>query len=881
MLGWIFKKKAAPVGENAAASKPAVRAIPAARSAPATPEAASLPEIDWPAQLQAAHGDDAALLALARAGAPLAVQQAAIDAVTHEAALKQAERDWRGHDRRLHRLVKQRYLAQVAQREARETATRLIDVATALQQETPIPTNRLVELDRDWRLLDTNLLEPAQTEAYAALLAQLTTLTRERGDQALKVQRWTGEARGALVRMQRALAEVAAGAPAAEALTEADAAARALAEAAPDTDATRTLRGALIGAVNTCEQLGVRLGLLDELLQAPPAAAADLLARWDASTPLADAQLADALNQRVASWRAARDADQQTRRSAQRAQARERQREAGHELVDALAVALDQGDTALAAGHLADTHRQLVAVDELLNGHAPPAALAARIDRLQAEYARLKGWQHWGGGLARDELVLQAEALAAVSQREPEARGLKLSVRQQAEVIDDMRARWKELDRLGGATSRALWQRFDAALKAAYQPVAEHQAQQRAVRTQNLQSRLALIEALNSVGLAEADPVDSNASATAPDWRALAGALDHFRTEWRKLGPLEHTVPHKARDELVQRMDTATARLDAPLLEARRLAQLGRERLITRARTLADEARAGTAGRDSIDKVRELQAEWQQHAKTLPLARAVETALWSDFKAAVDAVFGAREAAFSARDAQFKAGSTERAALIEQLEAVPADAPPADFKRTLAEVDAAWQRAAPPLRQDAAGLDAHYRRLRDALRERITGHARRQWQATCDSLSAKLALCVEQEAQADPAAARADLSRRWSAHSPLPPAWEQALAHRAALDGSPQRGAARTAAATDDLLLQLEMAFELATPAAHQAARRDLKLQAMKAALEGRPAAKAAPLTPGQALAVLLGRAALDASQGDRLAAVVSALRQRDPIDAS
>src|SRR4029453_13054722 len=123
--------------------------------------------------------------------------------------------------------------------------------------------------------------------------------------------------------------------------------------------------------------------------------------------------------------------------------------------------ALTHAEAALAAGHLVDTNKHLVEIDELLHGGTPAAALRARIDTLQAEYARLKGWQHWGGGLARDELVLQAEALAAASSGEGDKRIVKLSIKQHAEVIDALRARWKKLDRLGGATSRALWQRFD------------------------------------------------------------------------------------------------------------------------------------------------------------------------------------------------------------------------------------------------------------------------------------------------------------------------------------------------------------------------------------------------------------------------------------
>jgi hypothetical protein len=325
----------------------------------------------------------------------------------------------------------------------------------------------------------------------------------------------------------------------------------------------------------------------------------------------------------------------------------------------------------------------------------------------------------------------------------------------------------------------------------------------------------------------------------------------------------------------MQRLDAAVARLETPLLEARRLAQLGREQLIARARSLADEARRGTAGRDSIDRVRELQAQWQMQAKALPLARAAETALWADFKAAVDAVFGARDEAFSAREAQFKAGSAERLALIEHLDSMAEEATPSELKRTIADVETKWQRAAPAQRQDAAGLETRFHAARERLRERIGSHARRQWLIACDALAAKLALCMEREAGAG-----VDLSQRWATHAVLPPAWEQALAKRAGLLDKPVISDAHAAVPTDTLLLQLEMALQLSTPEAHQAARREMKLLAMKAALEGKLVPQAAPLQPGQALAALLSRSALDTAQSERRAAVLAAVREGGPLDA-
>ena len=62
-------------------------------------------------------------------------------------------------------------------------------------------------------------------------------------------------------------------------------------------------------------------------------------------------------------------------------------------------------------------------------------------------------------------------------------------------------------------------------------------------------------------------------------------------------------------------------------------------------------------------KARELHAEWQRHAASLPLTRVVEGALWARFKADIDSIFSARDAAFRARDAELKAHGAARAAI--------------------------------------------------------------------------------------------------------------------------------------------------------------------------------------------------------------------------
>ncbi|MFI4932904.1 MAG: hypothetical protein ACHP83_21875 [Burkholderiales bacterium] len=198
----------------------------------------------------------------------------------------------------------------------------------------------------------------------------------------------------------------------------------------------------------------------------------------------------------------------------------------------------------------------------------------------------------------------------------------------------------------------------------------------------------------------------------------------------------------------------------------------------------------------------------------------------------------------------------------------------------MAEVDARWQRAGPAPRGDAAALDSRFRSAGEAARRFLVDRARHDWHATCDALLAKLALCEEFEQTPAGVPAQATLEQRWAEQPVLPAAWEQELARRAGLIRAAQGGSSPVAASADDLLLQLEAALQLDSPPDFEAARRELKLRAMKAALESRRSTAPAPLAPDQLLAALLGRTALDDRQRERLGKVVAAVRERGPTGA-
>jgi hypothetical protein len=108
----------------------------------------------------------------------------------------------------------------------------------------------------------------------------------------------------------------------------------------------------------------------------------------------------------------------------------------------------------------------------------------------------------------------------------------------------------------------------------------------------------------------------------------------------------------------------------------------------------------------------------------------------------------------------------------------------------------------------------------------------------------------------------------------LPAAWERTLAQRWA---APAATGPLSETAFNDLLLQLETALDLPTTPERLAARRDMKLRAMKDALEGRRASTLDPARRDEWWLAALRQDGTTEPQRDRLLALVAALRQAPP----
>lgn len=147
---------------------------------------------------------------------------------------------------------------------------------------------------------------------------------------------------------------------------------------------------------------------------------------------------------------------------ARKARARPRppagEREAVGELLDRLALQLQAGQLAEAE----DTERQLI---EKASAGPLPEALVRRLRRERAQLERIRDWARWGNDQSRVQLIAAAEALLQ-GKREPE---------DLAAAVTGLREEWKRLDATRRATQKQ-WQRFDAVLTQAFQPVLEFRA---------------------------------------------------------------------------------------------------------------------------------------------------------------------------------------------------------------------------------------------------------------------------------------------------------------------------------------------------------------------------------------------------------------------
>ena len=268
--------------------------------------------------------------------------------------------------------------------------------------------------------------------------------------------------------------------------------------------------------------------------------------------------------------------------------------------------------------------------------------------------SELEGWQRWRANQLRVELVARAEGLfkpappETPGQPTPEPQPIYGGRRLQ-ETLRELREQWKQTD-LGGLPNHALWRRFDQACNRAHKVVEVWLDKIHAESRLHQEQRLHLISELNAW---------ASENAQGPDWRTVARELQQFDIRWHQSGK----VMGKASDELQAQWHKSFHAASAPLDAEHQAASERRKALIQQAVDLAQQPGL------PLDAIKTLQQRWQTESQSFTLDRRVEQKLWEAFRAPIDGIFQRKSQERDQMTAEL--GSLDRA-VIEAAKALDA-----------------------------------------------------------------------------------------------------------------------------------------------------------------------------------------------------------------
>ncbi len=257
----------------------------------------------------------------------------------------------------------------------------------------------------------------------------------------------------------------------------------------------------------------------------------------------------------------------------------------------------------------------------------------------------------------REHLCLQMEKISEREMADPE---------NTAKMIRQAHNIWKDLGSQGH--TQALWERFNNACQAAYEPCREFFNLKAREREQNLFEKQSICERL------ELFTEETNWEAA--DWKNVYRFIREADKEWRNVG----TTNRKVKKGLQQRFQAIMKVLETYLDEERQknchyrlnlmfgvdavAAKL--KAFMAKANDLDNKKQIDSKINEAIEEIKKLQNQWQV---TVPRSRRVEREFWNTFRSSCDIVFNYRKDQQEAHKKELQAYLKSKIALCEQVEA--------------------------------------------------------------------------------------------------------------------------------------------------------------------------------------------------------------------
>lgn len=314
-----------------------------------------------------------------------------------------------------------------------------------------------------------------------------------------------------------------------------------------------------------------------------------------------------------------------------------------------------------------------------------------------------------------------------------------------ANAVGDLAALTERLSKLGGAVEELTEQQTAEAKAALADAIAE---------------RTSIVEEVEA--LAAEDPAKTQ-------WKQTTATLDTLFTRWQAHQHDGPRLPKGDANDLWKRFRAARATIEHNRKEFFAELDAQHRDVRTRKTALIEQAEALIPqGADGIAAYRSLLDDWKRSGRA---GKRSDDALWARFKAAGDALFGAKSEIDARENEEFSANLTQKLALLDEAEPLLTATDKTEARSKLQSIQRRWDEIGKVPRDQIKSIEDRLRKVENAVRKLEEDHWQRnnpEKKARSEGLAAQLhASIAKLEDELEAAKAGGDASKVKAAEEAL------------------------------------------------------------------------------------------------------------------
>ena len=308
-------------------------------------------------------------------------------------------------------------------------------------------------------------------------------------------------------------------------------------------------------------------------------------------------------------------------------------------LVNKVNLEIDSGEINSANQLLKKVQSNIKAIDNL--GHKKISELKSASQNCSNRLFELNKWRSWANTPQKERLIAEVEVLIDSD----------LDPKEIAFLVSQARKNWQKLGPSEKENSQELWEKFNKACEAAYEPCKAVFADEARIRDENLDIR--------NKFLTDLEKFVENQQWESANWNKIENLFYQSRKEWNNLG----IVDKNKRKALNARFNKAHNTLK------NQLHAVWQKNLIAKKEIVAQALDAISLEDldEAINLAKKLQSDWKKIGK---VQRSDERELWGLFRSHCDKIFARRDEVREQQKVTDSEVTDNKKALVEKIESL-------------------------------------------------------------------------------------------------------------------------------------------------------------------------------------------------------------------